>query len=72
MLKRSRGGELLDQVGETYHLIAVCHQHHRYIETSGESTGGLIDGYVVTDSLTGQPVYTGSDEYLTSRYGSTA
>lgn len=69
MLKRSRGGHLLDAEDEIYHLIALCHHHHRYAETSGDDTGLLIDGYVITDAITGRPVYTGSDPYLTERYG---
>lgn len=69
MLKRSRGGHLLDPLGETYHLIALCHEHHRYAETSGDDSGLLIDGYVVTDSISGRPVYVGSDEYLREHYG---
>jgi len=68
MLKRSRGGALLDPY-DIYHLIALCHQHHRYAETSGDETGLLIDGYVITDSISGRPVYTGSDVYLTAKYG---
>jgi hypothetical protein len=71
MLKRSRGGHLLDKY-EIYHLIALCHQHHRWAETSGENVGLLIDGYVITDSIHGCPVYTGSDEYLTDRFGTVA
>lgn len=67
-LKRSRGGHLLDPY-DIYHLIALCHQHHRYAETSGHETGMLIDGYVITDSISGKPVYTGSDLYLTAKFG---
>lgn len=63
MLKRSRGGELLDR-WTTYHLVALCRTHHRFAEVSGEETGLLIDGYVVTDKQTGLPVYQGSDEGL--------
>lgn len=69
MLKRGRGGELLDRAGETYHLLAVCYIHHMYAEESGEDTDMLIDGYVISDPLTGRPVYTGSDAYLTALYG---
>lgn len=68
MLKRSRGGHLLDDY-TNYHLIALCHQHHRYAETSGEETGLLIDGYVISDPFTGRPVYTGSDDFLTEAFG---
>lgn len=67
MLKRGRGGELLDRVRETYHLLVVCQRHHMYAEESGEDTGMLIDGYVVTGT-DGSPVYTGSDPYLSSVY----
>lgn len=66
MLKRSRGGAILDQFGETYHLAVLCHIHHQYVETSGEETGLLIDGYVNT--VDGYPKYVGSDEYLKERY----
>lgn len=66
MLKRSRGGELLDGEGETYHLVVLCHRHHQQAETSGEETGLLIDGYVTKKD--GHLVYTGSDEYLREKY----
>lgn len=66
-LKRSRGGQLLDPYTD-YHLIALCHQHHRYAEVTGDDSGLLIDGYVITDSQTGLPVYTGSDLYLTATF----
>lgn len=68
MLKRGRGGELLDDVKETYHLMVLCQRHHMYAEESGEDTGMLIDGYVVS-GVDGRPVYTGSDRYLTEVYG---
>ena len=68
MLKRSRGGQLLDP-HTIYHLVAVCPRHHQYAETSGEETGLLIDGYVITDKHTGRPVYSGSDEMLLEMFG---
>lgn len=68
-LKRSRGGDVLDRVGETYHLIALCHRHHRMAEGTAAYAGQmLIDGTVVWDHIRQVPVYTGSDEYLRSKY----
>lgn len=69
-LKRSRGGHLLDVVGETYHLVALCRAHHRQAERENDWEAGLIiSGYVSIDMITGRPVYTGPDTYLTERYG---
>lgn len=68
-LKRSRGGHLLDPY-EIYHLIALCRRHHKQAEEENEWEAGLIiPGYVITDKITGRPVYTGSDPYLSERYG---
>jgi hypothetical protein len=68
-LKRSRGGHLLDAYTD-YHLIAVCHMHHRQAEEENDWDAGLIlPGYVITDSITGRPVYTGPDEYLSKEFG---
>lgn len=66
MLKRSRGGALLDKTGEVYHLAVLCYRHHMYVETSGEKTGLLIDGYM--SEADGRLVYTGSDEFLKEKY----
>jgi hypothetical protein len=65
MLTRARGGRILDEVGETYHKIACC----RVCHDGTHGGGGLeIDGYVTTDNQ-GRPVYHGTDEYLTNKYG---
>lgn len=69
-LLRSRGGTILDQHGEIYHLIALCHRHHHtaHMGVSDAVAGGLIiPGYVTTlDS--GWPAYLGTDEYLKAAY----
>lgn len=68
MLTRARGGLLLDAVGETYHHIPLCARCHT-IAHDVPGTGLIIDGLVTTD-LAGNPVYTGSDQYLKDKYGS--
>lgn len=68
MLPRSRGGDILDSLGETYHHLALCRQHHKYAHESVDPQNNLlIQGYVYIDG--GKVVYTGSDEYLTRKYG---
>lgn len=68
LLTRARGGNILDQHGETYHLIALCPEHHRMSDGGDAYAGGLlIDGYVSTDNR-GRPVYHGSDVELSERY----
>lgn len=67
LLTRARGGRILDEVGETYHLIDLCHIHHRLAD-GGDAYAGdlLIDGYVSRSN--GRVVYQGSDEYLSDKY----
>lgn len=68
MLTRARGGLLLDDAGETRHLIALCSAHHKEAHKEGGFAKGLmIDGYVTTAN--GEPVYEGSDPILRERYG---
>jgi len=67
---RSRGGTILDQWGEIYHLVALCHRHHHTAHSrvaESYASGLIIDGYVTTGP-SGFPVYTGVDEYLTLTY----
>lgn len=66
-LTRARGGAILDSIGESYHLMVLCQEHHRGAD-GGEAYDGalLIDGYVVTED--GVPVYYGSDTYLKEKY----
>lgn len=66
MLTRARGGAILDRAGEIYHLIDCCRVCH---DTTHGSTNDLeIDGYVTTHQ-DGRPLYIGTDEYLTQKYG---
>lgn len=70
MLTKARGGENLDRVWETYHLIALCRDcHDRCMGMTAYEGGLLIDGSVIWDKHRQVPVYNGSDEYLTERYG---
>ena len=66
---RARGGLILDEAGETYHLMDLCHEHHMYAHDQEPAyEGGLmIRGYVTTGP-DGHPVYVGPDEYLTCKY----
>ena len=68
-LTRARGGLILDAVGESYHHIYLCREHHGVAHDQGGAfaRGLLIDGYVTTEQ--GEPRYVGSDEYLSSKYG---
>lgn len=73
MLTRARGGDLLDQIGEDYHLAGLCPRHHRDAHSAGgRSAGLLIDGSVNVDHATGLVFYTGPDAYLTEFYGRVA
>jgi hypothetical protein len=64
-LTRSRGGKKLDKLGETYHHIQLCREHHEWAHKSGMgyASGLLIDGYFMKGK------YVGSDEYLKEKYG---
>ena len=68
-LTRARGGLILDEAGELYHLIALCRTHHDYAHKSAAATqvGLLLDGYVVSDD--GRPWYVGPDPYLRETWG---
>lgn len=70
-LPRGRGGSNLDLVGETIHLIALCHAHHMLIEenrATGYSGDLLIDGYAEWDDHLERPVYRGTHPYLSTNY----
>lgn len=69
-LLRRRGGSLLDSWGEIYHLIALCHRHHRQAHSSVSASvaaGLIIPGEVYT-APSGYPVYRGTDPYLSHQY----
>jgi len=69
ILKRSRGGDVLDRVNEIYHLAHLCGRCHRSSEGQDAYEGGLlIAGQVTWDHIHQRPVYTGPDEYLTLTY----
>lgn len=70
LLTRARGGDALDRVGETYHLIALCHLCHRNADGGDAYLGDLlIEGYAAWDDQLNRPVYTGPDKYLSTTYG---
>lgn len=69
MITRSRGGLILDDAGETMHLLALCPAHHREAHAPGGYDKGLmIDGYIHTEN--GRVVYQGSHHRLRELYGS--
>jgi hypothetical protein len=69
-LTRARGGALLDSVGETHHLIALCSTHHREVDDHGHTSGLMIQGSVYRDGL--HLIYEGPDAYLRATYGKAA
>lgn len=70
VLPRGRGGGVLDEVGETYHHLALCRSHHREVDNWGSSSGLMIEGYAYRDGM--YVVYSGPDEHLLAKYGKEA
>lgn len=69
LLTRARGGDLLDEVGEIHHHLALCHEHHVAAHSPNAREAGLLmDGYVYRDAAHGL-VYSGPDVYLSDKYG---
>ena len=68
-ITRARGGLLLDAVGETYHLIYLCAQHHADAHDKPSFDNGLLLRGKVMSGPDGRPIYTGPDEYLKEHYG---
>lgn len=69
LLTRARGGDVLDQAGETYHLIALCKSCHRASDGGDAYLGGLlIEGYVTWNQSKTKPMYVGPDMYLSQKY----
>lgn len=66
MLTRARGGEALDEAGETYHLVVLCPRCHK-VAHEDRSTGFILDGYV--QRTNDGPFYVGDDKYLRENYG---
>lgn len=80
-ITRARGGLLLDTVGDTANVVALCRDCHRDADNGppgiacrgrasidGQLVPLLASGRVTTDKLTGAPVYTGPDEFYAARY----
>ena len=68
LLTKARGGRLLDEVNEIYHLVGLCHQHHAGADGKPAYEAGLlIDGYVQRNNR-GRPTYTGTNAYLKEHY----
>jgi hypothetical protein len=66
-LTRGRGGRILDEEGECYHLIVLCQAHHRGADGEDAYEGDLlIDGYMTRER--GRAVYHGTDPYLSEKY----
>lgn len=71
-LTKARGGRLLDAVGETYHLMAICEPCHRHAHDSGQGhASGLLLRGSITSAMDGRPVYRGDDPYLSLHYSPT-
>lgn len=69
-ITRARGGLILDEFGEKYHLMDLCRSHHSIAhDHPALETGLLLDGWIITCSTCKRPTYEGSDVYLTGRYG---
>lgn len=69
-LTRARGGGLLDELGETYHHLALCRTHHSQVDDHGYQSHLLIAGSAYRNGT--RVVYVGPDEYLTAKYGPVA
>jgi len=66
-LTRGRGGAILDEMGESLHLIVLCREHHRAADGEEAYEGDLlIDGWV--ERANGRVVYHGSNPELKEKY----
>lgn len=68
MLPKSRGGRILDDYGEIYHLIYLCKSDHIQAHSRKDADGLMIDGSVVWDKMKNRPWYQGTDPHLTATY----
>ena len=68
LLPKSRGGRILDEVGETSHLIHLCRECHAQAHSRKDAEGMMIDGSVTWNKITSKPEYRGTDPTLTQRY----
>lgn len=66
-LTRARGGLLLDEVGEMYHLMALCWRHHNLAhDNEAFKNGLLLPGYALRFDT--KVLYQGEDPYLSEVY----
>jgi hypothetical protein len=66
-LTRARGGAILDEAGESLHLIVLCQEHHRAADGETAYEGDLlIDGWV--EKKGGRVVYHGTHPELKEKY----
>lgn len=72
MLPKSRGGRLLDDYGETCHLIHLCTADHQQAHSRKDAAGLMIDGTVTWDKLNNRPTYRGTDPELMRKYTPTS
>jgi hypothetical protein len=72
MLPKSRGGRILDDYGETSHLINLCQEHHMQAHSRKDADGLMIDGSVTWDKLNHRPIYKGTDTILSKKYTHTS
>ena len=68
LLPKSRGGRILDDYGETYHLMHLCRECHSIAHSRKEADGMMIDGSITWDKINNQPIYKGEDSYLKRKY----
>lgn len=68
LLPKSRGGRILDEAGETEHLIHLCKEDHMQAHARKDAEGMMIDGSVTWDKIQKQPRYQGTDPTLKRKY----
>lgn len=67
LLTKARGGKILDDAGEDYHLAVLCRKHHAQSDGKLAYEGNLLlDGYVRVEN--GEVKYYGTDQYLKDKY----
>ena len=72
MLPKSRGGRILDEYGETCHLIHLCTPDHQQAHSRKDAMGLMIDGSIAWDKLNSRPKYQGTDPELMNKYTPTS
>lgn len=72
LLPKSRGGRILDEVGEMTHLIHLCKTDHMQAHARKDAEGMMIDGSVTWNKISNRPEYRGTDPILTQRYTPTS